>query len=91
MALETIQTSPAVADFTLLYEHQEQTPGTFFGGKPVLHLFSPAVKVRISREDLDTQPALLSLSDADDTLVNEEQVEIEDVDVWITSRQVNRT
>jgi nucleotide-sensitive chloride channel 1A len=85
MALETIHTSPQVEDFTLLSQHQEQTPGTFFGGKPVLHLYSPRAKVKISPEDLETQPALASLRDGDLSPDSEGQLLLENVDIWITS------
>lgn len=38
-AMERITAAPSVIDdFTPLFEHQAQTPGTFFGAKPVLHL-----------------------------------------------------
>lgn len=87
MALERIETPPAIEAFTLLSEHQEQTPGTFFGGKPVLHLHSPGAKVRISKEDLESQPGtLLALQDSPRLSATlEGEVVIEDIDVWVTS------
>ena len=85
MVLESIHSSSQVADFTLLSQHQEQTPGTFFGGKPVLHLHSPGARVKISPEDLETQPALASLKDGDPSPDGEGQVLLENVDVWVTS------
>ena len=89
MALESIGVSPNVGDFTLLSEHQEQTPGTFFGGKPVLHLHCPGAKVKISSHELESQPALLSLNDGEFDPNGDNQVEINNIDVWITSKYVN--
>lgn len=45
MELETINSAPSFDDFTPLSEHQSQTPGTFFGGNPVLHLYCPNSRV----------------------------------------------
>ena len=88
MALEHIDTSPGVGDFALLSEHQERTPGTFFGGKPVLHLHSPNASVKVSREDLASQPAIASLLGPERSTSEEEQVLIEDIDVWVSSGYV---
>ena len=85
MPLETIHTSPQVEDYTLLSQHQEQTPGTFFGARPVLHLHSPGAQVKIWPEELETQPALASLRDEDAPSDNDGQVVLENVDVWVTS------
>lgn len=85
MALDTTNTSPQVGDFTLLSEHQEQTPGTFFGGKPVLHLHSPGAQIRILPEDLEAQPALASLKDGNPSPDSDGQLLLEHVDVWVTS------
>ena len=91
MALEAINTSPSVDEFTLLSEHQAQTPGTFFGGKTVLHLRSPGASVKISREDIESHPALLALRDPDNTTEEEELLVIKGVDIWVTSRSVIST
>ena len=91
MALEPIQTPPSLDDFTLLSSHQEQTPGTFFGGKPVLHLHSPGATVKISKQDLEAQSSLAALlpSGATSPIDNtEDPVRISGVGVWVTSRQL---
>ncbi|KAK3698138.1 hypothetical protein LTR37_017096 [Vermiconidia calcicola] len=88
MALEPISASPAVGDFKLLSEHEEQTPGTFFGGKPVLHLHSPGARLRISQEELQSQPLLNQLSDSGTLSQQGEQVVVESIDVWVTSRSL---
>ena len=87
MALDTVSTPPLSSDFTPLVEHQEQTPGTFFGGKPVLHLHSLDAKVKISREDLDIQPFIAALRNGDSS-GPDGLVEMEGIDVWVTSRFV---
>ena len=85
MALEAVQTAPQVNDFTPLSHHEEQTPGTFFGGSPVLHLHSPGATIKISVEDLQSQPALSSLQDEDVLAGADGQATFERVDVWVTS------
>lgn len=39
--------------YKILSEHQSQTPETFFGGKPVLHLHCSDAKVLVSRQNLE--------------------------------------
>lgn len=88
MSLTTINTAPTADDFTPLSEHHEQTPGSFFAGKPVLHLQAPASKLQISKDELEATEAVKALvATTDDTAVNSEGfVEIRDIDVWVTSR-----
>jgi nucleotide-sensitive chloride channel 1A len=86
MALETTHTAPRVEDFTPLSQHQEQTPGTFFGGSPVLHLHSPGGQIKISPEDLETQSAIASLHDEAPSVDNDGQAMLGNVDVWVTSQ-----
>lgn len=84
MSLEAVQELPKVENFTPLSEHQQQTPGTFFGGKPVLHLRCPSASIKISKEDLELQPVIASLGN--EVSDNEEQVIVQDIDVWVSSR-----
>jgi nucleotide-sensitive chloride channel 1A len=88
MSLTTITTAPTVDDFTPLSEHHEQTPGSFFAGKAVLHLQAPASKLQISKDELEATEAVKALvATTDDATVNAEGfVEIQDIDVWVTSR-----
>ncbi len=88
MALESIEVAPTAADYTPLHEHQEATPVSFFGAKPVLHLHSPSASVKISREDLNSQPELAALQDIDATPDKDGQLSIANIDVWVTSRQL---
>ena len=87
MALEIVESPPALQDFTLLSEHEEQTPNSFFPAKPVLHLHSPGANVKIPLEDVESQPALAGLRD-EDVAGDEGQVVIEGVDIWVSSRLV---
>jgi nucleotide-sensitive chloride channel 1A len=86
MALETIYTAPRVEDFTPLSQHQEQTPGTFFGGNPVLHLHSPGAQIKISPEDLETQSTIASLHDEVPPVGDDGQATLRNVDIWVTSQ-----
>lgn len=87
MALESVDVAPSLADFMLLSEHQQTTPGTFFGGKPVLHLHSPGADVRIARADIVSQPTLSALLGATSVRNEvEEEETIKDIDAWISSR-----
>ena len=88
MSLSTITTAPTAEDFTPLSEHNEQTPGTFFGGKAVLHLQAPASKLQISKDDLEANEAVKALvATTDDAAVGADGfVAIQDIDVWVTSR-----
>ena len=88
MALEAVQTAPQFDDFTPLSQHQEQTPGTFFGASSVLHLHSAGATIRISAEDLQSQPTLETLKDEDFLAGADGQVTFEGVDVWVTSKYV---
>lgn len=89
MALETTTTPPMLDSFTLLSDHREQTPGTFFGGKPVLHLQSPGAKIKVSRNDLEQVHELKNLvaeSVGDNTRTENDQATIVGIDVWVSSR-----
>lgn len=87
MALEATHPLPTAEDFTRLSEHQQETPDTFFGGKPVLHLRSPNAKLKISTEDLTAQPALAALGAP--AAIHASTIDgvatIESIDVWVSS------
>lgn len=83
MAYEIITRAPEADDFTPLSEHQEQTPGTFFGSRAVLHLRSPNAKVKISRDELAAHSDFGCLGDGTEV---DDRMEIPGVDVWVTSR-----
>lgn len=83
MAYELISTSPAAQDFTPLSEHQEQTPGSFFAAKPVLHHYCSGATVELSEEDAATHPDFASLSSDSSSEHNNRAALIE---VWVTSK-----
>jgi chloride channel, nucleotide-sensitive, 1A len=91
MAYEKITSSPKVEDFTALDEHQEQTPGSFFGGKPVLHL-QCAGTLRISKTELEGHEDFgLGIKAGDQGYGVEDvdvDVEVDKVDIWVSSRYV---
>lgn len=89
MAYETIGQAPSIADFELLSEHQSRTPGTFFGGKPILHLHSPASKIRIHAADLASQPDFTALTANNGSHSDAEVVEISSLEVWVTSQSAS--
>ena len=86
MALESTQTPPHEDQFTPLTQYGQQTPSSFFGGKTVLHLKSLRANLRISKDDLESQPALLDISDGTGAEDSDGQTVIRTVDVWVTSR-----
>jgi len=56
MTLTPILLPPKLEEFTALSEHQEQTPTTFFGGKPVLHYHVEGAKAWIAKDQVDKLP-----------------------------------
>jgi chloride channel, nucleotide-sensitive, 1A len=62
----TVRSPPSLDDYTPLSEHQEQTPASFYGGKPVLHYHAAGAKAWIPKSqrgrlpffpaDLSTEP-----------------------------------
>lgn len=70
MALEALDRAPALEDFTLLAEHQEQTPGSFFDrGKAVLHFHARASTVTVVEQSSSEQPAAAAALTALTTLL----------------------
>lgn len=94
MALEITTNAPSLDAFTSLSDHQTQTPGTFFGARPVLHHHSPGAKIVVSRTQYDATTALHEIKNTEvvpSTAQNGHSVEGEDVvilgvDVWVTSK-----
>ncbi|KAK0344682.1 hypothetical protein LTR91_009489 [Friedmanniomyces endolithicus] len=84
MAYEVIHTAPQTSDFTGLSDHQEQTPGTFFGGKSVLHLHCTNAKLQMTRLELANHSDFAALSDCSNDW--KEAAEITGMEFWVTSR-----
>lgn len=92
MALELIRTAPQKETYTPLSEHQAETPGTFFGGKPVLYYHCANANLNIDAHQLASSAAFSSLlqSDTSGGAVNgssngDSQTNIPGLDVWVTS------
>ena len=91
MPTTTIRSPPSEGDFTPLSDYQARTPGTFFGGKPVLHFHVAAAKCwlpKAQRGSLPVFPAdCTSTPSGPDGAVassSEELVE-QKLDLWINS------
>lgn len=81
MSIRHLNAAPQASDFTPLQEHQEQTPSTFFGAKPVVYANYSGVTLSAPASQLQDDPVFARFStttEGDDTLVK-------DVDIWVTS------
>ncbi|KAK8203600.1 hypothetical protein M8818_005250 [Zalaria obscura] len=97
MALQIIRDAPSRDSYTSLVEHQAQTPGTFFGGKPVLYYQAQGAKLSIDKQHLASDSSFASLAPAETEATSEpvvngnsdhadqQQVELQGLDVWVTS------
>lgn len=89
MALETLDTLPVLEDFTPISEYNSQTPGTFFGGKAVLHLHAPNSTIKIPSDQFTAQSDFRRLSDNSGSAESSDgNVHLAGIDVWVTSRHV---
>lgn len=95
--MEVIKEQPSHSSFLALSEHQSQTPGSFFGGKAVLHLHSPGALLVIADDALHANDAFANLRDqsssttnggANGVAVSSDSVVVSNVDVWVTSEYV---
>ena len=62
MTLRHLSTPPKAEDFTPLQEHQEQTPATFFGGKPVLYAQQSGLRLTARARQLQEDPVFAKFS-----------------------------
>ena len=93
MMRTTIRTPPPLGDFTPLSVHQEQTPESFYDGKPILYYHTTGAKAWIPKSQLGKLPffpADLSSdpTEPEGTALNgtvEENVE-QKVDLFVTSQ-----
>lgn len=91
MPLESTSQAPRLEDFTPLSEHQAQTPTTFFGARPVLHQHSSGITLSIRKADYEQSEELRELqaptrSSHAPNGVEDEDIELEGLDVWVTSQ-----
>lgn len=93
MLPETIRSPPALVDFESMEEHQEKTPDSFFGGKPVLYYHAIGAKAWLPRAQLGRLPffpqdTATTPSAPEGALLRErvdEKIE-QKVDVYVTSK-----
>ncbi|GAB7351022.1 hypothetical protein MBLNU459_g1511t1 [Dothideomycetes sp. NU459] len=99
MALELVREAPEANQYTSLEEHQAQTPGTFFGGKPVLYHQLSNATLSIDSHQLTSSAAFSSLrpgtsqssAGANTAPTNGDaqhastQEEIPGLDIWVAS------
>jgi nucleotide-sensitive chloride channel 1A len=60
-ALRVIDESPRETDYTSLEAHQQETPGSFYNARPVLHHRVQNATLKVSEHELASNPALQSL------------------------------
>lgn len=56
MRIETVRSPFALSDYTPLDQHQQQTPESFFDGKPVLYYHATGAKAWLSKSLLGKLP-----------------------------------
>jgi nucleotide-sensitive chloride channel 1A len=56
MIPSTLRSPPSLDEYTPISVHQEQTPETFFGGKPILHYHGTLVKAWLPKSQLGSLP-----------------------------------
>ena len=81
MAIRHLDSAPKTDDFTPLREHQEQTPTTFFGSKPIVYVHYTGVTLTAPASQLQQDVAFSKFNaenEGDDAL-------IKDVDIWVNS------
>ena len=83
MALQHLSTKPKTEDFTPLQQHEEQTPATFFGSKPVLYASFTGLTIVAPNNQLQLDPTIAKFAVSPDE--GTEDSLIRDVDVWVNS------
>jgi len=84
MALRLITAAPTADAFTSLQEHQQQTPSTFFGAKPVLYAHNTALTLSALPAQLQQHAAFSAFnteSDGGDVLAK-------DIAIWVSSESL---
>lgn len=83
-SLRHCSTPPKTDDFTPLQEHQEQTPSTFFGAKPVLYSKHSGLTLSAPSAKLASEEAFAHFDSAPDG-ESDNDVLVKDVEVWVNS------
>jgi nucleotide-sensitive chloride channel 1A len=85
MSIQHLSGAPQAEDFTPLQEHQQQTPESFFGEKPVLHAHCAGMTLSTASGQLQQDAAFAAFSSRQEG--GEELVD--GVDIWVSSESVN--
>lgn len=86
MALQHLSTRPKTEDFTPLQDHQEQTPTTFFGSKPVLHASFTGITIVAPSDQVQLNPTIAKFTLSSDEGTDDSLVK--DVDIWVNSENL---
>ncbi|OAG04777.1 uncharacterized protein CC84DRAFT_1092976 [Paraphaeosphaeria sporulosa] len=86
-SLRLLTTAPKSDDFTPLQEHQQQTPSTFFGAKPVLYVHQTGLNISASKAKLQSDDAFAKFSSEPEG-ASEDDVLVRDVEAWVNSENL---
>jgi nucleotide-sensitive chloride channel 1A len=81
MAIQHLDKTPKAEDYTSLQEHQEQTPTTFFGSKPVLYARYAGLTLSSPASQLQQDAAFFRFNAENEG----EEALIKDVEIWVNS------
>ena len=82
MALRHLATAPKSDDFTPLQEHQQQTPSSFYGAKPVLYAQYNGLTLSAPASQLQQDVAFSKFSSESE---GGEDALVKDVAIWVSS------
>jgi nucleotide-sensitive chloride channel 1A len=83
-SLRHITTAPSSDDFTPLQEHQQQTPATFFGAKPVLYSHHAGLTISAPKASLQSDDAFANFSSEPEG-ASEDDVLVNNVEAWVNA------
>lgn len=89
MPLTIIRSAPELERYTLLSIHQSQTPASF--SIPILHFRNENCKLVLEKDQSSLLPIFGCKATADKSQATDrdsEEVEVDEVDVWVTSEYV---
>ncbi|KAL5117461.1 hypothetical protein ACEQ8H_004626 [Pleosporales sp. CAS-2024a] len=84
MAIQHVDTQPKAEDYTPLEEHQQQTPSTFFGAKPVVYAHCVGLTLSVPASQLQQDDAFSKFN----TEQEGEEALIKDVEIWVNSEDL---
>ncbi|KAH4072396.1 hypothetical protein HBI56_155260 [Parastagonospora nodorum] len=84
MAIRHLDSQPKIEDFTPLEEHEQQTPSTFFGAKPVVYARYAGLTLSAPSSQLQQDAAFFRFN----TETEGEDSLIKDVEIWVNSENL---